>query len=321
MRAVYVTEANPEQPLDALQVGDRPEPEPAEGWERVHVRAAALNHHDVWSLRGVGLPPERMPMILGTDAAGVTDDGREVVVHAVIPTDGWQGDETLDPKRTLLSELHQGTLAEQVIVPRRNLVDKPHELSFEEAACLPTAFLTAYRMLTHDSGLSAGDTVLIQGASGGVVSAATVLGKALGLRVWVTGSTEAKRDAALARGADAAFEPGDRLPEKVDAVVETVGEATWKHSLRALRSGGTIVCCGATSGPNPPAELNRVFFQQLRIVGSTMGTRDELDAMLALVAEHGVHPPVDRVLPLTDAREGFAAMIDGELDGKIVFRP
>lgn len=286
----------------------------------VEVEAASLNRHDLWSLAGVGLPAERMPMILGTDAAGRVGD-RPVIVHAVIASDGWSGDETLDPKRTLLSELHQGTMAGFVTVPERNLVDRPDWLSAEQASCLPTAWLTAYRMLTHDSGLSAGDTVLIQGASGGVASAATVLAGALGLRAWVTGSSEAKRAAALERGADAAFEPGARLPERVDAVIETVGEATWAHSLRSLRPGGTIVCAGATSGFNPPAELNRVFFQQLRVIGSTMGTIEEFGGLLALLERTGVRPVIDRVLPLADAAEGFAAMAQGTLDGKIVIRP
>lgn len=321
MRAVFVSNANPSDPLAALEVGERPEPDVPEGWVRVGVRAASLNHHDVWSLKGVGLPPDRMPMTLGTDAAGITDDAREVVVHAVIPSPGWAGDETLDPRRSLLSELHQGTLAEYVVVPERNLVAKPASLSFAEASCLPTAWLTAFRMLTRDSGLTPGDTVLVQGASGGVAGAATALGKALGHRVWATARTEAKRALAVELGADAAFEPGARLPDRVDAVIETVGEATWGHSLRSLRPGGTVVVCGATSGANPPAELNRVFFLQLRIIGSTMGTRDELVALLDLMARTGVRPRIDRVLPLADAAQGIAAMASGDLAGKIVLTP
>lgn len=321
MRAVFVSNANPSDPLAALEVGERPEPDVPEGWVRVGVRAASLNHHDVWSLKGVGLPPDRMPMTLGTDAAGITDDAREVVVHAVIASPGWAGDETLDPRRSLLSELHQGTLAEYVVVPERNLVAKPASLSFAEASCLPTAWLTAFRMLTRDSGLTPGDTVLVQGASGGVAGAAIALGKALGHRVWATARTEAKRALAVELGADAAFEPGARLPDRVDAVIETVGEATWGHSLRSLRPGGTVVVCGATSGANPPAELNRVFFLQLRIIGSTMGTRDELVALLDLMARTGVRPRIDRVLPLADAAQGIAAMSSGELAGKIVLTP
>ena len=320
MLAAYVTTADPDHPLDALRIGDRPEPDAAEAWAVVRVEACALNRHDLWSLAGVGLPADRMPMVLGADAAG-TVDGRPVIVHAVVASPGWTGDETLDPKRTLLSELHQGTMARFVAVPRANLIDRPAWLSAEQAACLPTAWLTAYRMLTKDSGLKAGDTVLIQGASGGVASAATALGAALGLRVWVTGRTEAKRAVALSRGADAAFEPGARLPERVDAVIETVGEATWAHSLRSLRPGGTIVCAGATSGPNPPAELNRVFFQQLRVIGSTMGTIEEFRALLALLEGTGVRPAIDRVLDLPDTAEGFRAMAEGTLDGKIVIRP
>lgn len=320
MRAAYVEAARPDEPLAALRVGHRPEPEPADGWVVVEVAAAALNRHDLWSLAGVGLPHDRMPMILGTDAAGSTD-GRPVIVHSVIASPGWTGDETLDPRRTLLSELHQGTMAARVAVPRANLIERPAWLTAEQAACLPTAWLTAYRMLTHDSGLRPGDTVLVQGAAGGVASAATALAVALGLRVWVTGRTEAKREAALARGAHAAFEPGERLPERVDAVIETVGEATWAHSLRSLRPGGTIVCAGATSGFNPPAELNRVFFQQLRVIGSTMGTRQEFVALLELMRSSDVRPVIDRVVPLADAAEGFRAMANGTLDGKIVLVP
>ncbi len=320
MLAAYVTVADPDHPLDALRIGERPEPDAAEDWVVVRVEACALNRHDLWSLAGVGLPPDRMPMILGTDAAG-TVDGRPVIVSAVINSPGWTGDVTLDPERSLLSELHQGTMAQFVAVPRANLIDRPAWLSTEQAACLPTAWLTAYRMLTNDSGLGAGDTVLIQGASGGVASAATALGAALGFRVWATGRTEAKRAAALSRGADAVFEPGARLPERVDAVIETVGEATWAHSLRCLRPSGTIVCAGATSGPNPPAELNRVFFQQLRVIGSTMGTIEEFHGLLALLERTGVRPTIDRVLDLPDAAEGFHAMAEGTLDGKIVIRP
>ncbi len=321
MRAAYVEAANPSDPLAALVVGERPEPEPQEGWVRVRVRAASLNHHDVWSLRGVGLPAERMPMILGTDAAGTTEDGRDVVVHAVISATEGLRDETLDPKRSLLSELHQGTLAEWVTVPEHNLVHKPVGLSFEEAACVPTAYLTAFRMLTRDSGLWKPATILVQGASGGVASASIQIAKALGHRVWATARTEAKRDFARSLGADEAFEPGARLPEKVDLVVETVGEATWSHSLRSLRPGGTVVLCGATSGPNPPADLNRVFFLQLRIIGSTMGTRSELQGVLSLLERTGIRPPIDRVVGFDELPTAMGALAGGEVLGKVVLTP
>jgi NADPH:quinone reductase-like Zn-dependent oxidoreductase len=321
MLAVYASRTDADDPLSALEVGDRPDPEPPEGWTTVDVKAASLNHHDLWSLRGVGLPEERLPMILGCDAAGVDADGNEVIVHSVIASDGWRGDETLDPKRSLLSELHQGALAEKVTVPRGNLVPKPEALSFEEASCLPTAWLTAYRMLFVKAGVRPGDTILIQGAGGGVASAAIVLARQAGLRVWVTSRDAARREQAKELGAHEAFESGARLPERVDAVLETVGEATWKHSLRALRPGGTLVVSGSTSGPNPPADLQRVFFLQLSVIGSTMGTRDELAQLARLCETSGIRPEIDRVLPLSEAREGFAAMDAGDVFGKIVFTP
>src|SRR5918997_6142553 len=317
MLAAFAARIDQDDPLSALELGDRPEPSPPDGWATVAVRAASLNHHDLWSLRGVGLPEERLPMILGCDAAGIDADGDEVIVHSVIATDDWRGDETLDPKRTLLSEKHQGALAERVAVPRRNLVPKPAALSFEEASCLPTAWLTAYRMLFVKAGVQPGDTVLIQGAGGGVSSAAVVLARHAGLRVWVTSRDPAKGEKAVALGAHEAFESGARLPERVDAVLETVGEATWKHSLRALRPGGTIVVTGATSGDMPPAELRRVFFLQLRIVGSTMGTRSELERLVRFCTDHHVRPVIEEVLPLAEARLGFEKMAAGKLFGKV----
>ena len=321
MLAAYAIQANSDDPLAALEVGDRPEPEAPDGWATVTVRAASLNHHDLWSLRGVGLPEDRLPMILGCDAAGVDEEGNEVIVHSVISTPDWRGDETLDPKRTLLSELHPGTLAEQVAVPPRNLVPKPASLSFEEGACLPTAWLTAYRMLFVKAAAQPGQTVLVQGAGGGVATAAIALGRHAGLRVWATSRDEDKRAAAKELGADEAFETGARLPERVDAVLETVGEATWKHSLRALKPGGVLVVSGATSGQAPSAELQRMFFLQLRVLGSTMGTRDELAQLVRMLDLSGVRPRIDRVLPLRDARAGFAAMAEGSLVGKVVFTP
>jgi NADPH:quinone reductase-like Zn-dependent oxidoreductase len=319
MLAAFVSTPAPKDPLSVLEVGERPEPEVPDGWTTVQVKAVSLNHHDLFSLRGIGLPQERMPMILGTDAAGVDENGNEVVVHGVVATPEWTGDETLDPKRTLFSELHQGTMAERVAVPRRNVLPKPSELSFGEAACLPTAWLTAYRMLFVKSGLRPGQTVLVQGASGGVATALTVLGKAAGFRVWVTGRSEEKRQAALELGAEQAFETGARLPERVDGVMETVGEATWSHSVKSLKPGGVIVTSGATTGFNPGAELNRVFFTQLSIIGSTMGTREELEALMRMCIATGVRPVIDVELPLQQAREGFERMLEGRTAGKIVF--
>ncbi len=319
MLAVTVSKPNPDDPLAALEVGERPEPEPREGWVAVRVRATSLNHHDLWSLRGVGLPEERMPMVLGCDGAGVTDDGQEVVVHAVVGDPDFRGDETMDPKRSLLSEVHPGTFADTVLVPRRNLVPKPAQLSFEEASCLPTAWLTAYRMLFTQSGVQPGGTVLVQGAGGGVATALLRTGSAAGYRMWATSRDEAKQARALELGAEQAFPSGSRLPERVDAVMETVGAATWEHSVKSLKQGGTIVVSGATSGHAPPIDLRRVFFLQLRVVGSTMGTRDELLRLLQFCDRTGARPLVDSVLPLEQAHDGFARMVGGEVFGKIVF--
>ena len=322
MLSVYATGVNFADPMSCLAIGDLPEAPTPEDWVTVNVRAASLNHHDVWSLKGVALSADRVPMVLGSDASGVTDGGREVIIHAVVgDVAAGAGDETLDPRRSLLSEVYPGTLAERVRVPAHNLIDKPASLSFEEASCLPTAWLTAYKMIASKSATKPGDTILVQGAGGGVSTALIVLGRALGRRVWVTSRDEGKRAWALELGADQAFESGARLPERVDAVMETVGEATWSHSLKALRPGGTIVISGATSGPNPPADLARVFFLQLSIVGSTMGSIQELRDLTDLLVETGIRPIIDRVLPLRSAREAFVAMDAGEVRGKLVLTP
>lgn len=318
MLAAFAHAINRDDPLSCLTVGEIDPPEVPGDWVPVRVKAASLNHHDLWALKGQALAAERLPMILGTDAAGVTEDGREVIVHAVIGDPGAAGDETLDPRRSILSEVYPGTLAEVVRVPSRNLVDKPASLSFEEAACLPTAWLTAYRMIATRSGTREGDTLLVQGAAGGVATALIILAKAMGRRVWVTSRTEEKRAWAKSIGADEAFESGARLPEKVDAVMETVGEATWDHSLKSLRPGGRIVISGATSGASPSADLNRVFFLQLSVVGSTMGTLEELQGLVALLDRTGVRPVIDRVLPMADASEAFAVMNAGDVHGKLV---
>ncbi|HET9860388.1 MAG TPA: zinc-binding dehydrogenase [Nocardioidaceae bacterium] len=320
MFAVYAESFSNEDPLSGLVVGERPDPTAPEGWTTVTVKAASLNHHDLWSLRGVGLKDESLPMILGCDAAGYDEDGNEVVVHAVVSDPSWSGDETLDPKRSLLSEKHQGTFADKVVVPRGNVLPKPASLSFEEAACLPTAWLTAYRMLYTQGGLRAGDSVLVQGAGGGVATALISLARAGGLRVFATSRDETKRKRALELGAHEVLESNARLPQRVDAVMETVGKATWSHSIKSLRPGGTVVISGATSGNNPDqAELTRIFFLQLRVIGSTMGTRSELASLTTLLDVSGARPVIDQVLPMTDARDGFAAMAGGDVFGKIVF--
>ena len=317
MFAAYAARIDKDQPLDGLELGDRPEPTVPDGWTTVDVKAASLNHHDLWSLRGIGLGEESLPMILGCDAAGVDADGNDVVVHSVIGATG-HGVGAKE-RRSLLTEKYQGAFAERVAVPQWNVLPKPKELSFEEAACMPTAWLTAYRMLFTNAGVRPGDSVLVQGAGGGVATAAIVLGAAAGLRVFATSRHEDKRKRAVELGAEAAVETGAKLPTRVDAVLETVGAATWSHSLKSLKPGGTVVISGATSGPNPPAaELNRVFFLELKIVGSTMGSKEELASLLSFCAAKGIRPVIDSTLPLDRAREGFAKMAEGDLFGKVV---
>jgi NADPH:quinone reductase-like Zn-dependent oxidoreductase len=319
MLAAYAARLNNDDPLAALEVGEIDAPAAPEGWVTVEVKAAALNHHDIWSLRGVGLGEDKLPMILGCDAAGIAPDGSEVIVHAVVG-DGTKtgGDETLDPKRSLLSEVYPGTLAQQVSVPAGNLVPKPSAMSWEEAASLPTAWLTAYRMLFTKAQVRPGQTILVQGAGGGVATATIALAKAAGVRVWATSRSEAKRAKAEELGAEQTFEPGGRLPERVDAVIETVGDATFGHSLKSVRPGGRVIVCGSTSGGVTPLELQRLFFLQLEVLGSTMGTKDEFSAMLDFMAEHGVKPPIDSTFALGDARAAFSKLYDGDVFGKIV---
>lgn len=321
MHAAYASGVDPDDPVSCLRVGELdPGPTPDE-WVTVEVRAAGLNHHDLWTLRGPA-PAGGLPMILGTDAAGVTADGREVIVHPVIADpDAGHGDETADPDRHLLSERVPGTLAERVRVPARNLVAKPAGLTWVEAACLPTAWLTAYRMLTTKGQAQPGETVLVQGAAGGVASAAVMLGKAMGLRVWVTSRDEAKRRWARDLGADAAYVTGQVLPRPVDLVIETVGAATWQHSLDSVRSGGRIVVSGITSGSTPPADLLSVLAKVVTVHGSVMGTPAELARLADLLALTGVRPAVGEVLPLSRAAEGLRTMARGDLRGKVVLVP
>ncbi len=322
MLAAACVRIDREDPLAGLEVVEIPEPTAPAGWEIIEVRAAALNHHDIWSLRGVGVTEEHLPLALGTDAAGVTADGTEVIVHGVLGVAGPGEDETLSPDFHVFSERGvQGTLAQRLAVPTRNLVPKPASLSFAEAACIPTAYLTAYRMLFGRARLQPGQSVLVQGAGGGVATAAVLIGSAAGLAVYVTSRSEEKRVRAVELGALGAIEPGGRLPVRVDAVLETVGKATWDHSLKSLRPGGTVVVAGATSGPDPSADLARMFWRQLSVVGSSMGTIGELHRVCALLELTGTRPLIDSEYPLADAKSAFERMERGEEFGKLVVLP
>lgn len=318
MLAAYAASFDFENPLNSLVVGEIEEPPTPTDWVSVEVKAASLNHHDLWSLRGVGLAADRLPMILGCDAVGLDPQGKQVIVYPIITDDDLGMDETMSESRTILSEKYPGTFAERVRVPARNLLPLPEGWSPAEAACLPTAWLTAYRMLAVRSGLRPGNTVLVQGAGGGVATACIALGKAMGLQVWATSRDGAKREKALELGAHEVFESNARLPQRVDAVMETVGKATWDHSLKSLKPGGVIVVSGSTSGPDPSADLARVFFKQLSVVGSTMGTLEDLHNLVSLCTIAGIRPVVQAEYPLADAAEAFAALAQGDIFGKLI---
>ncbi|HEV8571109.1 MAG TPA: zinc-binding dehydrogenase [Actinoplanes sp.] len=310
MRAAYASTAKPDEPLAALTVGDLPEPTYPDGWVTVDVRASSLNHHDIWSLRGVGLPSDRLPMILGCDASGVDPDGNEVVVYPVVP-------DSTDPRGlSLLSERYPGTLAERVSVPRENLIPKPAGMSFLDAACVPTAWLTAFHMLTASGRVDEAESVLVQGAGGGVATAAVVLANALGKRVYATSREAWKRGRIAALGATA-LENGARLPERVDVVIESVGAPTFDHSMKSSKPGARIVVCGATAGHQATVDLRRVFAMRLEILGSTMGTPTELAALLDLMVSKGIRPVIDSTYGFTAVADAFARLNSGEVFGKV----
>ena len=310
MRAAIAIGADPEEPLRVLSVGEAPEPATPDGWVTVDVRAASLNHHDLWSLRGVGLPPDRLPMILGCDAAGLDPDGNEVVIYPVVADPG-------DPRGySLLSERHPGTLAERVGVPRENLIAKPAGVSFLEAACLPTAWLTAFHMLTTRGRVDEGAAVLVQGAGGGVATAAVALALAMGKRVYASSRDAGKRERIAALGATA-IEPGARLPERVDVVIESVGAPTFDHSMKCAAPGARIVVCGATGGHLATLDLRRLFAMRLELLGSTMGSQAELAALLDLCVEKDVRPIVDSTYGFTAVADAFAHLSSGDVFGKV----
>ncbi|HYK52686.1 MAG TPA: zinc-binding dehydrogenase [Candidatus Eremiobacteraceae bacterium] len=344
MRAAYAAKLGGDTPLENLEVGERPMPEPGRGDVRVRVRAVTLNHHDYFTLRGIVGYPIQPPRILGCDASGVIDAhgpdagplaqpvGADVVVYPVRFCGACPAcfgpDPMLCRRFTMLSDGDvEGSLAEYVVVPAQAAVPKPASLDFGQAACMGVTFLTAYRMLFVKAGLEPGDSVLIQGAGGGLATAAIQLASAAGCTVIVTSRSEARRAAALRIGAHHAIESGKdaakavlRLTngDGVDAVIESVGEPTWGTSLRAVRQGGAVVVAGATSGPNPPADLSRIFWRQLRILGSTMGSLPEFERLLRFVDTRGIKPVIDSTYSLADVRDAFDRLAAGDHFGKLV---
>jgi NADPH:quinone reductase-like Zn-dependent oxidoreductase len=344
MLAAYASAVGGDDPLANLAVADQPTPSPRPGWALVRVHAASLNHHDLWTLRGVSSTPVIPPQILGCDAAGevagyggdapegAPEAGARVVVYPITTCAhcaACLSDEPLACRsfRMLSEPPLSGALAEYVEIPSENLIPIPDQVSFADAACLPTAYLTAYRALFTRAGLRPGMSVLVQGASGGVATACILLARLAGITVFATSRDEAKRAFAVDLGAEAAF-PLERETTRaligatggvgVDAVVDTVGEPTWDLSLKAVKPGGIVVVPGATGGANPPAQLNRIFFRSVTVAGTTMGTRGELRRLVDLCATGALRPLIGSTLPLRDAAIAFAAMASGDLRGKLV---
>lgn len=323
MFAIYVEKPDFKNPLAALQTGNRPEPVARDGWSRVKITAASLNWHDLWTLQGLGGlngRPETFPMILGCDGVGTLEDGTPVVIYPIVGNPDWKGDETLDPDRSCFTEHLQGTFADYALVPRRNAVPLPEGISAEAAAVLGASWLTAYRMLFTRSDLRAGQTMLVQGSSGGVATALVQLGRAAGMRVWATGRDLKKRALAEKLGAHRTFDTGEKLPAPVDAVFEPVGAATFAHSMASIRTGGTIVVCGAASGITAQLDLARVFIEQISIRGVFAGTLDEFRNLLSFIAQAGIRPHIGEVLTMARAAEGLRRMHEGTLSGKIVLK-
>jgi NADPH:quinone reductase-like Zn-dependent oxidoreductase len=291
------------------------------------MRVASLNHLDVWTRKG--LPSVPKPRILGADGAGVVEAlGSEVegfeLGQAVVINPGIEHDGTIH----VIGEHTQGVHAELAAIPATNVYALRDGVSFEEAAAFPLVFETAYRMLVTRAGLHKGEWVLVWGIGGGVATAAFRIAQALGGHTVVTSSSDEKLAKAAALGADVTVnhETGDVVATVkeatgggADVVVETVGDATWKRSLDAARQGGRIVVCGATSGPNPPAALHRLWWKQLDILGSSMGTRADFEGAYDLVAA-GAKPVIDSVFPLAEARAAHERLEAGEQFGKILLQ-
>jgi NADPH:quinone reductase-like Zn-dependent oxidoreductase len=301
-----------------LRYEDAPDPSPGPGEVLVELRAASVNHIDLWLRKGQPSVPK--PWILGSDGAGVrVDTGERVVINP-----------GLDGGARVLGEHLDGTDAELIAVPEENVYPVPDSLSFEEAAAFPLVFETAYRMLVTKAGLREGEWVLVWGIGGGVATASLALAKALGARVLATSSSGAKLERARELGADAVVNHADgdvvgAVKEATDGagadvVVEHVGEATWSRSLQAARAGGRVVVCGATSGPNPPAALHRIWWKQLAIYGSTMGTKEDFEGAYELVKSGRARPVIDEVFPLSETRTAHERLEAGEQLGKIVLR-
>jgi len=310
---------------EVLRYEDAPDPVPGTGQVLVDLRAASLNHLDVWVRKG--LPSVPKPRILGADGAGVvvSGDGFEPGDRVVLNPGLDHGDGRI----TVIGEHMDGTHAERIAVPAEQVYPIPDELDFETAAAFPLVFETAFRMLATKAGLREDEWVLVWGIGSGVSTACLAIAKALGARVIVTSSSDAKLERAKQLGADAALNhETDDVPAAVKelseggahVVVDHVGEATWQRSLASARADCRICVCGATTGPNPPAQLHRIWWKQLTVYGSTMGTRADFEAVYDLVTSGRVAPVVDHVFPLVEAAAAHERLEAAEQLGKIVLR-
>jgi NADPH:quinone reductase-like Zn-dependent oxidoreductase len=303
---------------EVLRYEDAPDPVPGTGQVLIELRAASLNHLDLWIRRG--LPSVPKPRILGADGAGILDNGERVVINP--------GLDHGDGRITVVGEHMDGTHAELIAVPEANVYPIPEGLSFHEAAAFPLVFETAYRMLVTKAEIQPGEWVLLWGIGSGVAVAGLQIAKALGANAIVTSSRDAKLDRARELGADAVVNHAtEDVVEAVkeatagrgaDIVLEHVGEATWQRTLQAARPGGRITVCGATSGPNPPAGLHRLWWKQLTVFGSTMGTKEDFEGAYELIASGRAQAVVDRVFPLSEARAAHEYLEAGEQLGKVV---
>lgn len=313
MRAAYADQLGLPDPLEGLVIGERPEPSPPRGWEVVEVESASLNRHDLWMLKGVSVVPVKPPVILGCDGAGRSARGEDVVLYPVLGH---------GPDFYMLTDGVDGTFAPRVAVPSECLVRKPANLSFDEAACLPTTYLTAWSSLVTKARLRAGERLLVQGVSGGLSNACILVGKALGAHVTATSSRSDGLDFARSLGADEAVSSGEKLDESVDVVIDSVGAKTWSHSIGSLGYGGRMVVLGATTGIDAPAEIRFIFRKDLTVMGHKMGTLDEFEALCAFVEEKDLHPAIARVYEdLEGVRDALKAMAEGGPLGKLVIRP
>ncbi|MCP4896196.1 MAG: zinc-binding dehydrogenase [bacterium] len=340
MQAIYFKEHGG---LDKLKYGRRSRPEPGPGWVRIALRASALNHLDLFVLGGLPGVPINLPHVGGADGVGTIDAVGQGVVgvevdEPVVFDPGiscgdcefcLRGEHSLCIRFGLVGEHCEGTFAEYAVVPASGLAAKPSHLNWEEAAAFPLTFITSWRMLVSRGCLGPGETVLIHGIGGGVALACLQIAKAMGARVYVTSSSASKLERALELGADAAFESGSEVVKDVrkatqkrgvDLVVDSVGAATWSQSIRSAAKGGRIVTCGATSGPNPEEEVRLVFWNQLTILGSTMGSRSDWRRMVEFLCVAELRPVVDSVLDLEQGADAYRRLQDGAQFGKIVLR-